>query len=150
MVMAVTVPTMIALTLFVKFTPLGKAMRATAQNPTAARLMGINVEWVIAFTFLIGGSLAGVAAVINGLYNKSVHYQMGFQNGLYAFTAAVLGGIGNIPGAVLGGLVIGVVGELAKAYLGTKWSEAVVFTILIVILLFRPAGLLGTRTREKV
>jgi branched-chain amino acid transport system permease protein len=150
MVMVVTVPTMIALTLFVKFTPLGKAMRATAQNPTAARLMGINVEWVIAFTFLIGGSLAGVAAVINGLYNKSVHYQMGFQNGLYAFTAAVLGGIGNIPGAVLGGLVIGVVGELAKAYLGTKWSEAVVFTILIVILLFRPAGLLGTRTREKV
>jgi branched-chain amino acid transport system permease protein len=150
MVIGVTVPAMIALTLFVKLTPLGKAMRATAQNPTAARLMGINVEWVIGVTFLIGGSLAGVAAVINGLYNKSVHYQMGFQNGLYAFTAAVLGGIGNIPGAVLGGLVIGVVGELAKAYLGTKWSEAVVFTILIVILLFRPSGLLGTRTREKV
>src|SRR5580692_10789556 len=150
MVIFVTIPAMIALTLFVKFTPMGKAMRATAQNPTAARLMGINVEWVIACTFLIGGSLAGIAAVINGLYNKSVHYQMGFQNGLYAFTAAVLGGIGNIPGAVLGGLVIGVVGELAKAYLGTKWSEAVVFTILIVILLFRPSGLLGTRTREKV
>jgi branched-chain amino acid transport system permease protein len=150
MVIGVTVPTMIALTLFVKYAPLGKAMRATAQNPTAARLMGINVELVIALTFLIGGGLAGVASVINGLYNKSVHYQMGFQNGLYAFTAAVLGGIGNIPGAVLGGLVIGVVGELAKAYLGTKWSEAVVFTILIVILLFRPSGLLGTRTREKV
>jgi branched-chain amino acid transport system permease protein len=150
MVIAVTVPTMIALTLFVKFTPMGKAMRATAQNPTAARLMGINVDRVIGFTFLVGGALAGIAAVINGLYNKSVNYQMGFQNGLYAFTAAVLGGIGNIPGAVLGGLVIGIVGELAKAYLGTKWSEAVVFTILIVILLFRPSGLLGTRTREKV
>jgi branched-chain amino acid transport system permease protein len=150
MVVGVTIPTMVALTLFVKFTPLGKAMRATAQNPTAAQLMGINVDRVIAVTFAIGGSLAGVAAVVNGLYNKSVHYQMGFQNGLYAFTAAVLGGIGNIPGAVLGGLVIGVVGELSKAYLGTKWSEAVVFTILIVILVFRPSGLLGARTREKV
>jgi branched-chain amino acid transport system permease protein len=75
---------------------------------------------------------------------------MGFQNGLYAFTAAVLGGVGNIPGAVLGGLIIGVVGELAKAYLGAEWSEAVIFGILILILLFRPAGLLGARTREKV
>lgn len=150
MVVGVTVPAMIALTLFVRFTPMGKAMRATAQNPTAAQLMGINVDRVIAVTFAIGGALAGVGAVITGLYNTSAHYQMGFQYGLYAFTAAVLGGIGNIPGAVLGGLVIGVVGELSKAYLGTEWSEAVVFTILIVILLFRPAGLLGTRVREKV
>jgi branched-chain amino acid transport system permease protein len=150
MVIAVTVPTMVLLTLFVRYTPLGKAMRATAQNPTAAQLMGINADRVIAVTFGIGGALAGIAAVVNGLYNQSVHYQMGFQNGLYAFTAAVLGGIGNIPGAVLGGLVIGVVGELAKAYLGTEWSEAVVFTILILILLFRPSGLLGARTREKV
>ena len=101
-------------------------------------------------SFAIGGLLAGIGAVITGLYNTSAHYQMGFQYGLYAFTAAVLGGIGNIPGAVLGGLVIGVVGELSKAYLGTEWSEAVVFTILIVILLFRPAGLLGARVREKV
>ncbi|HEV3438691.1 MAG TPA: branched-chain amino acid ABC transporter permease [Gemmata sp.] len=150
MVVGVTVPTMIALTLFVKFTPLGKAMRATAQNPTAAQLMGINVDRVISATFAIGGALAGVASVIYGLYIKAVDYQMGFQNGLYAFTAAVLGGIGNIPGAVLGGLVIGVVGELGKAYLGSKWSEALIFAILIVILLFRPAGLLGARTREKV
>jgi len=150
MVVGVTVPTMIALTLFVKFTPLGKAMRATAQNPTAAQLMGINVDRVIAATFAIGGALAGVASVIYGLYIKAVDYQMGFQNGLYAFTAAVLGGIGNIPGAVLGGLVIGVVGELGKAYLGSKWSEALIFAILIVILLFRPSGLLGARTREKV
>lgn len=149
-VVAVTVPAMVALTLFVKYTPLGKAMRATAQNPTAAQLMGINVNRVIAATFGIGGALAGVAAVVYGLYIKSVDYQMGFQNGLYAFTAAVLGGIGNIPGAVLGGLVIGVVGELAKAYLGSKWSEAVIFAILILILMFRPAGLLGARTPEKV
>ncbi|MBN9117993.1 MAG: branched-chain amino acid ABC transporter permease [Planctomycetes bacterium] len=150
MVVAVTVPTMIALTVFVKFTALGKAMRATAQNPAAAQLVGINADRVIAATFAIGGALAGVAAVVYGLYIKSVDYQMGFQNGLYAFTAAVLGGIGNIPGAVLGGLVIGVVGELGKAYLGAKWSEALIFGILIVILLFRPTGLLGARTREKV
>jgi branched-chain amino acid transport system permease protein len=150
MVVGVTVPVMVALTLFVKYTMTGKAMRASAQNPTAAQLMGINVDRVIAATFAIGGALAGVGAVVTGLYNTSAHYQMGFQYGLYAFTAAVLGGIGNIPGAVLGGLVIGVVGELSKAYLGTEWSEAVVFTILIVVLLFRPAGLLGARTREKV
>jgi branched-chain amino acid transport system permease protein len=150
LVLGVTVPVMIALTVFVKLTPLGKAMRATAQNPTAAVLMGINVDRVIAVTFAIGGALAGVASVVYGLYIKSADYQMGFQNGLYAFTAAVLGGIGNIPGAVLGGLVIGVVGELGKAYLGAKWSEALIFGILIVILLFRPTGLLGARTREKV
>ncbi len=150
MVVGVTVPVMIALTVFVKFTALGKAMRATAQNPVAAQLMGINADRVISATFAIGGALAGVASVVYGLYIKSVDYQMGFQNGLYAFTAAVLGGIGNIPGAVLGGLVIGVVGELGKAYLGAKWSEALIFGILIVILLFRPTGLLGARTREKV
>jgi branched-chain amino acid transport system permease protein len=150
MVVGVTVPTMLALTVFVKFTSLGKAMRATAQNPTAAKLMGINADRVIAATFAIGGALAGVASVIYGLYIKAVDYQMGFQNGLYAFTAAVLGGIGNIPGAVLGGIVIGVVGELGKAYLGAKWSEALIFAILILILLFRPTGLLGARTREKV
>jgi branched-chain amino acid transport system permease protein len=150
MVVGVTVPVMIALTAFVKFTALGKAMRATAQNPTAAQLMGINVDRVISATFAIGGALAGVASVVYGLYIKAVDYQMGFQNGLYAFTAAVLGGIGNIPGAVLGGLVIGVVGELGKAYLGAKWSEALIFGILILILLFRPTGLLGARTREKV
>ncbi|MBA4065242.1 MAG: branched-chain amino acid ABC transporter permease [Isosphaera sp.] len=150
MVVGVTAPAMLALTLFVRYTPLGKAMRATAQNPTAARLMGVDVDRVVSATFALGGALAGVAAVVYGLYIKAVDFQMGFQNGLYAFTAAVLGGVGNIPGAVVGGLVIGVVGELSKAYLGAKWSEATVFAILIVILVFRPAGLLGARTREKV
>jgi branched-chain amino acid transport system permease protein len=150
MVVAVTIPTMIALTLFVRYTTLGKAMRATAQNPTAAALMGINVDRVIAATFAIGGALAGVAAVVYGLYFNTVGYQMGFQNGVYAFTAAVLGGIGNIPGAVLGGLVIGLVRSLGSAYAGEQWSEALIFVILIVILIFRPSGLLGTRTREKV
>jgi branched-chain amino acid transport system permease protein len=150
MVIGVTVPAMVALTLFVRYTTLGKAMRATAQNPTAAQLMGINVDRVIAATFAIGGALAGVASVVYGLYFNTVGYQMGFQNGVYAFTAAVLGGIGNIPGAVLGGVVIGLVRSLGSAYVGEKWAESLVFVILIVILIFRPTGLLGTRTREKV
>jgi branched-chain amino acid transport system permease protein len=150
MVIAATVPTMVLLTVFVRYTTLGKAMRATAQNPTAAQLMGINVNRVIAVTFAIGGALAGVASVVYGLYFNTVGYQMGFQNGVYAFTAAVLGGIGNIPGAVLGGIVIGLVRSLGSKYAGEEWSEAVIFAILILILLFRPNGLLGARTPEKV
>ena len=150
LVIGVTVPTMVALTLFVRYTTLGKSMRATAQNPTAAQLMGINVDRVIAATFAIGGALAGIASVVYGLYFNTVGYQMGFQNGVYAFTAAVLGGIGNIPGAVLGGVTIGLVRSLGSAYVGEMWSEALIFVILIVILIFRPNGLLGARTREKV
>ena len=150
MVIAVTVPIMIALTLFVRGTKLGKAMRATAQDPLAAQLMGINVDRVIGVTFALGGALAGAASVIYGLYINTVSYQMGFTNGLYAFTAAVLGGIGNIPGAVLGGLVIGLARSFGSAYVGERWTSALVFVILIAILVFRPAGLLGTHTREKV
>ncbi len=150
MVVGITVPIMIALTLFVKTTRLGKAMRATAQNPLAAQLMGINVDRVISVTFALGGALAGAAAVIYGLYINTVSYQMGFQNGLYAFTAAVLGGIGNIPGAVLGGLVIGLARSFGSGYVGERWTSALVFVILIAILVFRPSGLLGTRTRDKV
>ncbi|MFO0805881.1 MAG: branched-chain amino acid ABC transporter permease [Gemmataceae bacterium] len=150
MVIGVTVPTMIALTVLVKFTTLGKAMRAAAQDPKAALLMGINVDRVIAATFAIGGALAGVASVVYGLYFNTVGYAMGFQNGVYAFTAAVLGGIGNIPGAVLGGILIGLIRSLGSAYVGEVWSEALIFVILIVILIFRPTGLLGSRTREKV
>jgi branched-chain amino acid transport system permease protein len=150
LVFAVTIPVMVVLTLFVNYTPLGKAMRATAQNPTAAQLMGINVDRVIAATFAIGGVLAGVAAVVYGLTVNSVSYQMGFQTGLFAFTAAVLGGIGNIPGAVLGGIMIGLIRSLGSAYVGDQWSQSLIFGILIVILIFRPSGLLGARTREKV
>jgi branched-chain amino acid transport system permease protein len=149
-VIGVTVPIMVLLTLFVKYTPLGKAMRATAQNPTAARLMGIDVDRVIGATFLIGGTLAGVGSVIYALSVGTIGYQIGFQNGLYAFTAAVLGGIGNIPGAVLGGVLIGLTRSFGSAYIGEKWTSALVFVILIVILVFRPTGLLGSRTREKV
>jgi branched-chain amino acid transport system permease protein len=150
MVLLVTLPVMVALTLFVRYTSLGKAMRATAQNPTAAQLMGINVDRVISATFAIGGALAGVAAVVYGLSINTVGYQMGFQTGLFAFTAAVLGGIGNIPGAVLGGVLIGLIEKLGTAYIGSQWSQSLVFAILIVILIFRPNGLLGARTREKV
>jgi branched-chain amino acid transport system permease protein len=150
MVIGVTIPAMIALTLFVRYTTLGKAMRATAQNPVAAQLMGINVNRVIAVTFAIGGALAGVASVIYGLKFNTVGFQMGFQNGVYAFTAAVLGGVGNFPGAVLGGIVIGLVKSFGDGYVGGEWSEVLVFAILIVILIFRPNGLLGARTREKV
>jgi branched-chain amino acid transport system permease protein len=150
LVIGVTVPLMLALTIFVRYTTLGKAMRATAQNPMAARLMGIDVDRVIGVTFAIGGGLAGFGSVVYALYVNTVSFQMGFQNGLYAFTAAVLGGIGNIPGAVLGALIIGLVRTLGSAYVGETWTSALVFGVLILILVFRPAGLLGSRVPEKV
>ncbi len=141
---------MVALYLTVTHTKLGKAMRATAQDPSAARLMGIDVDKVVGATFLIGGGLGGFAAVIYSLYINTVHYQMGYQNGLYAFTAAVVGGIGNIPGAVLGGLLLGIVRAFSDQFIGAQWQPAVLFGILIIILVFRPAGLLGSTAREKV
>jgi branched-chain amino acid transport system permease protein len=150
LVLGVTVPLMLLLTYFVQATRLGKAMRATAQNPTAASLMGIDTNFVIGATFMIGGALAGAASLIYSVTVNTISYQMGFQNGLYAFTAAVLGGIGRIPGAVLGGLVIGLVRSFGSPYVGEMWTNALVFGILILILVFRPTGLLGTRTREKV
>jgi len=145
-----SVVVMAGLYVLVQYTKLGKAMRATAQDPVAARLMGIDVDRVIGWTFAIGGALAGFAAVVYSLYINTISYQGGYQNGLYAFTAAVLGGIGNIPGAVLGGVVIGIVRALSDAWIGAQWQPAVLFGILIVILVFRPSGLLGVHTREKV
>ncbi len=150
LVILVVVPLMIGLSLLVKSTRLGKAMRAVAQDPVAAALVGIDVDRVIAATFFVGGFLGGAASVIYGLYINTIGFQMGFQNGLYAFTAAVLGGIGSIPGAVVGGLVIGLVRALSSAYVGERWTGAIVFLILIVILVFRPEGLLGKGTKEKV
>ncbi|MBL8785808.1 MAG: branched-chain amino acid ABC transporter permease [Deltaproteobacteria bacterium] len=141
---------MAALFWFVNRTKLGKAMRATAQNPVAARLMGIDVDKVIGATFLIGGALAGFAAVIYSLYINTINFQMGYQNGLYAFTAAVLGGIGNIRGAVLGGLVIGLLRAFSDQFIGAQWQPAILFGTLILILVFRPTGLLGSTAREKV
>jgi len=150
LVVLIVGPLMLALSLLVRTTKLGKAMRAVSQDPTAAALVGIDVDRVIAATFFIGGFLGGAASVVYGLYINTIGFQMGFQNGLYAFTAAVLGGIGSIPGAVVGGIVIGLVRALSSAYVGERWTGAIVFAILIVILVFRPEGLLGRATKEKV
>lgn len=150
LIAGITLPLMAALTWFVRCTRLGTAMRACAQNPTAARLMGIDVDTVISVTFAIGGALAGVASVVYAVYNGTVHFQMGYTLGLMAFTSAVLGGIGNLPGAVLGGLVIGLVQSATVQLLGGDWSNAVVFGVLILVLVFRPHGLIGARVREKV
>jgi branched-chain amino acid transport system permease protein len=144
---AVTAPLLIALLTFIGQTRYGKAMRATAQDPDAARLMGINVDRTIALTFLIGGLLAGAAGVIYALYNGTVRFNQGFTAGLIAFTAAVMGGIGNLKGAVAGGLIIGVVQSISDDQYGQQWTEAVVFAILILIMVFRPDGLFGEEVR---
>jgi len=149
--LAVTIPLMIALTLFVDRTKLGKAMRATAQDREAAAMVGINVDRIIATTFFIGGALAGAAGVVWGLYINSGRFTMGFEAGLMAFTSAVLGGIGNIRGAVLGGFIIGLLRSLGDQYIGGEWSRALIFVALIIMLVIRPSGILGsTRTLEKV
>jgi branched-chain amino acid transport system permease protein len=145
---AVTAPLVFFLTSFINHSRLGKAMRATAQDPDAARLMGINVNTTISMTFLLGGMLAGAAGLINLLYQTSIWYFQGFQAGLIAFTAAVMGGIGNLKGAVLGGLIIGIIQQLAEFRIGAEWTAVVVFTYLVLIMVFRPQGLIGEETRE--
>jgi branched-chain amino acid transport system permease protein len=150
MVFAVTIPLMVGLTWFVRRTRAGKAMRAVAQDRVAAQLMGIPVDRVIGQTFLLGGLLAGVASVVFAVYNNSIYFQMGYRAGMDAFTAAVLGGIGSLPGAVLGGLFIGLARAFSDQYLATRWTNVIVFTILILVLVFRPSGLLGRKQREKV
>jgi branched-chain amino acid transport system permease protein len=152
LVAGVTLPLMVVLTWFISRTRTGTAMRAVAQNPTAAQLMGIDVDRVIGVTFLIGGALAGVSSVVCALYNNSISFQMGYRNGMDAFTAAVLGGIGNLPGAVLGGLVIGLVRVVMEGCVpgGGQWSNATVFGVLILVLVVRPSGILGAQVREKV
>jgi branched-chain amino acid transport system permease protein len=150
LIILLVAPLMIGLLYLVKRTKLGKAMRAVQQNPTAAELMGIPVEMIIGVTFAIGGALAGFAGVIDAVTRGTNVFGMGYQFGLYAFTAAVLGGIGSIPGAVLGSLVIGLVRAIIESYLNAQWSNAAIFAILVLILVFRPAGLLGRNVREKV
>ena len=145
---AVTVPLVIGLGWFIARTRLGKAMRATAQDPEAARLMGVDVNATISLTFLLGGMLAGAAGLIYALYETTVWYFQGFEAGLIAFTAAVMGGIGNVRGAVLGGLIIGCIQQISDARIGQEWTAAVVFGYLIMIMTLRPRGLLGEETRE--
>ncbi len=145
---AATIPLLLVLGGFVSGTRMGKAMRATAQDPEAARLMGINVDTTISLTFLIGGFLAGAAGLIYALYQTNVWFFQGFRAGLIAFTAAVMGGIGNLRGAVLGGVIIGCIQQISDNRIGSKWTEAVVFAYLVLIMVFRPRGLLGEETRE--
>lgn len=149
-IMGVTFFLMIFLWWLVKFTKVGKAMRATSFNRDAAELMGINTNRIISFTFFVGASLAGAAGVLVGMYTNTVNPLMGMIPGLKAFIAAVLGGIGIIPGAVLGGLVLGVAENLVVGLWVSTYRDAVAFAILILILLFKPAGLLGHSVREKV
>jgi branched-chain amino acid transport system permease protein len=145
----VTIPLVIALTWFITNTRPGRAMRATAQDPEAARLMGINVNNTISLTFMLGGMLAGAAGIVYALYETTVWYFQGFEAGLIAFTAAVMGGIGNVRGAVLGGLLIGCIQQLADNRIqGGQWTEAIVFGYLILVMVLRPRGLLGEETRE--
>ena len=145
-----TVVLMIALTLFVQRTQTGKAMRATAFDREAAAMMGIDVDRVIVVTFFIGSALAGAAGVFNCLAYQQVWPYMGFQAGLFAFTAAVVGGIGNLPGAVLGGLLIGLAESFATGYLSSTFQQAIVFALLIAVMLVRPSGLLGRAAVQKV
>jgi branched-chain amino acid transport system permease protein len=149
LVVGLTVPLMVGLQRFVTGTRWGKAMRATAQDRETAQAMGINVEKTIMLTFFIGGALAGAAGVIQGLYYNMGQWWVGYQAGLRAFTAAVLGGIGNMPGAALGGLVIGFLSAWSDQYISARWTNAVVFSILILVLVFRPQGLLGERVVDK-
>ncbi len=144
---------MLILDRFVNGTKMGKAMRAVAQDREAAQMMGINVDRIITLTFIVGSGLAGAGAVVYGMDLGSIGYNMGFTLGLYAFTAAVLGGIGNIRGAMLGGLLIGLVQAFVNTLdngQGTAWSDPVVFAVLVLVLVFRPSGLLGAQIPEKV
>lgn len=145
---ATMIPLVFGLNWFVNHTAPGRAMRATAQDPEAARLMGINVNNAISLAFMLGGMMAGAAGLIYVLYDANMWYFQGFEAGLFAFTAAVMGGIGNIRGAVLGGLIIGIVQQLVNYRMGTQWSEAVIFIYLILVMVLRPRGLLGEETRE--
>jgi branched-chain amino acid transport system permease protein len=143
-----TAPLLLLLGGFVTRSRMGKAMRATAQDPEAARLMGINVDTTISFTFLLGGLMAGAAGLIYALYQTTVWFFQGFTAGLIAFTAAVMGGIGSLPGAVLGGVIIGCIQQISDNRIGGEWTPAVVFAYLVLIMVFKPQGLLGEQTRE--
>jgi branched-chain amino acid transport system permease protein len=160
-VVLITLPVLLVLVWLVERTRQGKAMRATAQDRDASAMMGINVNRTISFTFLIAGGLAGAAGLLYALYVTNIRYDQGFQLGLIAFTAAVLGGIGNLPGAVLGAILIGLIQSFNEGLSavdvwgvhipkppGGDWTQSIVFAILILILVFRPEGLLGERTPE--
>jgi branched-chain amino acid transport system permease protein len=148
-VAVVTIPLLVGLTWFVSKTRQGKAMRATAQDPDTAGLMGVDVNRTIAITFLIGGALAGAAGVVQILYNNTTVWNLGFRFGLNSFTSAVLGGIGNLQGAVLGAMILGLINAFSDRYVAANWTNAIVFGVLIAILVFRPTGLLGQQLADR-
>jgi branched-chain amino acid transport system permease protein len=149
-ILATSLLLMAGLYFFVQKTKTGTAIRAAAIDQGAAKLMGINVNGVISIVFLIGPALGGAAGVMVGMYYGQVNFTMGWMYGLKAFIAAILGGIGNIPGAMLGGLLLGVIEAMGAAYLSIAWKDAIAFVVLILILIVRPTGLLGERVAEKV
>lgn len=149
-VLVVSVLAMVILHTFVYYTKMGRAMRAVSANASVASLMGISVNKIISTTFIVGSSLAGIGSVLVGMKYPKIDPLMGMMIGLKAFVAAVLGGIGSIPGAVLGGIIMGLSEEMVAAYFSSTMRDALAFSILIIILIFRPAGLLGKYTAEKV
>lgn len=149
-IFAVSIGLMFLLTWFVKNTLLGKAMRASAENPEAASLMGISVGRVIQLTFVIGSALAAVGGSLFAMNYGSINFHDGYLAGIKAFTAAVFGGIGSIPGAMIGGLLLGVFEGLGAGYISSEWKDVFAFALLIIVLLFKPSGLLGENVPEKV
>ena len=141
---------MLALTLFIKFTKMGKAMRATAQNRKMAMLLGINADKIISTTFIIGSSLAALGGVLISTHSGQLNFMIGFIAGVKAFTAAVLGGIGSIPGAMLGGLFLGLTESYAAGYISSDYEDVFAFSLLVIFLIFRPSGILGKAPVEKV
>ncbi len=150
MTLIVTAIIMIALTLFISKTRIGKAMRAVSEDKEAATLMGISVNRTISVTFAIGSALAAVASIFFGVTYVYIKPTTGAMPGIKAFTAAVFGGIGSIPGAMLGGILLGIIEQMSKTYISTLWSDAIVFAVLIVVLVVKPIGLLGKKVSEKV
>jgi branched-chain amino acid transport system permease protein len=141
---------MVALYFFINKTKMGTAIRAVAIDQDAAKLMGINVNRVIVLIFIIGSSLGAVAGLFLGIYYRGITFDMGWQYGLNAFVAAIIGGIGNIPGAMLGGLLLGLFNAMISGYISSQWAETFTFILLIAILVFRPTGILGEKVAEKV
>lgn len=150
LILGTSIVMMVGLYTFIQKTKIGTAIRAAAIDQDAARLMGIDVNRVILVVFLIGPALGGAAGLMVGLHYGQINFTMGWVYGLKAFTAAILGGIGNIPGAMVGGILLGVIEALGAAYLSIAWKDAIAFGVLIFILIVRPTGLLGERVAEKV
>jgi len=145
----VSLALMLGLHYFVRYTKMGKAMQATAQDQEAARMMGVDVDRVVVIAFFLGSALAGAAGMIFGLYYNYTSFIIGYTAGLRAFTAAVLGGIGNIPGAMLGGLLIGLIESLGGQFIAVRWTDVIIFSILVLVLVFRPSGLFGRAAPTK-